>query len=490
MSTSVLSLQKEERQLLAQTALRNLLKESGKAILLGQGSGTTMAWLAADAEPDLVAGVIAVEPAGPPFGLAHTMVDKRRQYTESVKLDLTNRLYGLADIPLTYEPPTRPVKMEDNRLKVVPFDLDLYKEPITGATCILQRDANKTRETQPLTNLGKSSSPCRPRQLIHLKKMPHVVVTAQAGSHSMFDWATVMFMLQAGLSLEWMRLEQHSIFGNGHLMFLETNSNEIAALLFDWINRAVKECQSPTSTFTLTDEELHFDGSSFQPIDLTLETDPHMSEAKAGPSNVLPQVNSLQSPTNTTHRATNQFSIPRSNNTPQNQPALGPVSNIGRHGLAVHDTPAPPQFMGHGYQATKLVAHNGNSNGKTKFPYSPWRRDRARFRGHLSNLNRRRSSNDQERTHVQPAPMPIVPFNPYPSPPYNHGQYNGLGSIPLATSPATHPAWVAYCAAQNRAMPDHQQAMPPQGGFYDVNSSTTGTFSNRNNHRAYTQSHD
>ncbi|KAK3187184.1 hypothetical protein K4F52_004088 [Lecanicillium sp. MT-2017a] len=277
MSTSVLSLQKEERQLLAQTALRNLLKESGKAILLGQGSGTTMAWLAADAEPDLVAGVIAVEPAGPPFGLAHTMVDKRRQYTESVKLDLTNRLYGLADIPLTYEPPTRPVKMEDNRLKVVPFDLDLYKEPITGGTCILQRDANKTRETQPLTNLGKSSSPCRPRQLIHLKKMPHVVVTAQAGSHSMFDWATVMFMLQAGLSLEWMRLEQHSIFGNGHLMFLETNSNEIAALLFDWINRAVKECQSPTSTFTLTDEELHFDGSSFQPIDLTVETDPHMT---------------------------------------------------------------------------------------------------------------------------------------------------------------------------------------------------------------------
>ncbi|KAK6709168.1 hypothetical protein SNK04_010111 [Fusarium graminearum] len=62
-----------------------------------------------------------------------------------------------------------------------------------------------------------------------------MVVTAHASSHAMYDWAVVAFMMQAGVKVDWFRLEDVKIEGNGHLMFLETNSDQIAQVVLDWI---------------------------------------------------------------------------------------------------------------------------------------------------------------------------------------------------------------------------------------------------------------
>jgi pimeloyl-ACP methyl ester carboxylesterase len=214
-SLETLHLNKVERQSLAQNALQALLRHVGKSILVGEGSGGAAAWLATDVEPDLVAGAIALEPPGPPFGTACPKErNPYREYTPFIQYEEGTRIYGLTDIPLTYDPPAHPHGGYDHPEKN-PLDITEHTSVDGNSECLLQCK--------------------RARRLINIKKVPNAVVTAHASSHGMYDWATVAFMVQAGVKCELIKLQDKNILGNGHLMFLETNSNEIAQVLMDWI---------------------------------------------------------------------------------------------------------------------------------------------------------------------------------------------------------------------------------------------------------------
>jgi pimeloyl-ACP methyl ester carboxylesterase len=78
-----------------------------------------------------------------------------------------------------------------------------------------------------------------PLHLPNLRRLPVLVVTADASSASRIDHATVDFLRQAGVAAEHFRLEEAGIRGNGHLMMLERNSDEIAARLIDWLTRTL-----------------------------------------------------------------------------------------------------------------------------------------------------------------------------------------------------------------------------------------------------------
>ena len=67
--------------------------------------------------------------------------------------------------------------------------------------------------------------------LTKLSTVPVVLVTAEASYHAVFDRGTVEFLRQAGVSVDWLCLELEGIHGNGHMMFMEKNSDEIADLL-------------------------------------------------------------------------------------------------------------------------------------------------------------------------------------------------------------------------------------------------------------------
>jgi pimeloyl-ACP methyl ester carboxylesterase len=256
-----MELGRPERQTQAQGMLQNLLKRIGeKCILLGEGSGATMAWLAADVEPDLVACVVAVEPSGPPFG--NSKIDKTgendqiRIFSHRIRYSGTTRRYGLADIPLTYDPPfDAPVDFFDD------FGLgigggsssdraDLAAETkksifnLKQVTC--PDDPRKTAWLQTVASIPDAidengnpyppnRQPGRIRELMHIRKAPQAIITAHASTHMVYDWATVAFLRQAGCDVSWLKLQEHNILGNGHLMFLETNSNDIADLIHTWI---------------------------------------------------------------------------------------------------------------------------------------------------------------------------------------------------------------------------------------------------------------
>jgi pimeloyl-ACP methyl ester carboxylesterase len=175
-----------------QVAAAALLDAIGPAILMTHSAGGPAGWLAADARPSLVKGIIAVEPVGPPF-------------TERAGGKLT---WGLTASPLTFAPAA-----------ATPDELQRQERaPVREGTvaCQVQREPA--------------------RQLPNLIGFPIVVVTAEASWMATDNHGTVDFLRQAGAQVEHLRLEEHGVHGNGHAMMLETNSDEVAAVIGTWID--------------------------------------------------------------------------------------------------------------------------------------------------------------------------------------------------------------------------------------------------------------
>jgi hypothetical protein len=53
----------------------------------------------------------------------------------------------------------------------------------------------------------------------------------------MYDWCTVSYLQQAGVSVKHLELGNRGILGNGHMMFMEKNSDAVAAELQRWMER-------------------------------------------------------------------------------------------------------------------------------------------------------------------------------------------------------------------------------------------------------------
>lgn len=187
------------QQKTVQDAGAALLDKIGEpVILMGHSQGGILPLLLADARPELTKGLILLEPTGPPF-------------RDAVFGTKAARPYGLTDIPLTYSPP------------VTDPSVDLVQEvqPARGedyVECVLQAE-------EPA-----------PRRLVNLQDKPILLVTAEASYHAPYDYCTASFLRQAGCSqTEHLELGQAGIHGNGHMMFMEKNSNQIQAIIEEWV---------------------------------------------------------------------------------------------------------------------------------------------------------------------------------------------------------------------------------------------------------------
>lgn len=183
-----------------QTAGAALLAEVGRpVVMIAHSQAGGLAWPIADIRPDLVHRLVLIEPSGPPFET--TMIGSGPA-----------RPYGLTEILITYDPP------------VANPEIDLVKQVVTprqgdGPTCMIQAD-----------------SP-RPRSLRNLKKVPMLVVTAESSYHVHQDWCTVLYLRQAGVFVDHLALGSSGIHGNGHMMFLEKNSDIVAAEVQKWMEK-------------------------------------------------------------------------------------------------------------------------------------------------------------------------------------------------------------------------------------------------------------
>jgi pimeloyl-ACP methyl ester carboxylesterase len=189
-----------ETQTLIQAAGVALLDRIGPAILVTHSQAGPFGWLLGDARPGSVKGIVAIEPAGPPFQNAVTGEDRAR-------------LWGLTDIPLTYDPPAH-------------------------AAADLAAVRGQTADAPDLIACWTQPDP--PRRLPHLQGVPILIVTTEASYHAVYDHCTSKYLTQAGVPNTFMRLENEGIRGNGHMVMLEKNNLIVAALLQKWVTAHVK----------------------------------------------------------------------------------------------------------------------------------------------------------------------------------------------------------------------------------------------------------
>ncbi|KAF8887272.1 Alpha/beta hydrolase family-domain-containing protein [Gymnopilus junonius] len=172
-----------------------LLDKIGPVILLTHSQSGQYGWPLADARPELVKAIITIEPMGPPF-------------IEAVFApSLAARPYGLSEIPLSFYPPIQSA----SDLQPVVRSSDAY------LTCIQQ------------------VAPAR--KLINVSKVPVLVITSESGYHSVYDACSVEFLRSAGVTVGFIYLPDVGVHGNGHLMFMEKNSLDIAdKVVHKWLN--------------------------------------------------------------------------------------------------------------------------------------------------------------------------------------------------------------------------------------------------------------
>ncbi|MFN0168506.1 MAG: alpha/beta hydrolase [Bryobacteraceae bacterium] len=178
-----------------------LLDKIGPSILIPHSQPGAPAWLVADRRPNLVKALVQLEPGGPPVA---------RDGPPGFQAEATFA-WGLTSNPITYSPPAS----DPSQLRFAA----LPKEPEV-ATCWLQADP--------------------PRRLPNLQKVPILLLTSPSGYNSWWDPCTSKFLTQARVDHTWLKLQDSGIQGNGHFMFIEENSDEVAAVVLKWIEENLR----------------------------------------------------------------------------------------------------------------------------------------------------------------------------------------------------------------------------------------------------------
>jgi pimeloyl-ACP methyl ester carboxylesterase len=181
-----------------------LLDRIGPAVLLTHSQSGSFGWPIADARPNLVKAIVAVEPSGPPV---HDVEFKGAPdwFADAAK----TKLSGLGEVPLTYDPPGAPEFVREEQ----PDAPDLVR-------CWTQKGPG--------------------RQLKNLKNVPVLVVMSEASYHASYDHCTVKYLRAAGVNTTFIRLADGNIRGNGHMMMLEKNNEQIAAAMMNWLGETLR----------------------------------------------------------------------------------------------------------------------------------------------------------------------------------------------------------------------------------------------------------
>ena len=180
---------------IAHTAWRErgamLLDKIGPAVIMTHSAGGPFGWLVAEIRPGLVKGIVAIEGGGQPFGGAN--------------------VWGMSTIPVAYDPPVS----DPAELKTV-----------------------TVTPTEPgIAPYKLQAEPAR--RLKNLKGIPIVVVTSEGSFASPGNPGAVAFFKQAGCTAEELRLVDHGIHGNGHMMMVEKNNAAVLEPIVAWIEKNV-----------------------------------------------------------------------------------------------------------------------------------------------------------------------------------------------------------------------------------------------------------
>jgi pimeloyl-ACP methyl ester carboxylesterase len=180
-----------------------LLDRIGPAILLTHSQSGAFGWPIADARPNLVKAIVAVEPSGPP--VRDALFKGEPDFFEDGP---QSKPWGIGALPLAYD-------------------------GVTDASGLAFVRQDKP-DAPDLMRCWRQHEPAK--QLTKLKTVPVLIVASEASYHAAYDHCTSQYLAQAGVKNTFIRLPDRGIKGNGHMMMLENNNRDIAALIAGWVN--------------------------------------------------------------------------------------------------------------------------------------------------------------------------------------------------------------------------------------------------------------
>jgi pimeloyl-ACP methyl ester carboxylesterase len=193
------------QQALNRDAILALLDKIGPAILLTHSQSGAFGWPVADARPDLVKAIVAVEPNGPPLFAVENIPAPEWFRDAATSINV----WGITAVPLAYSPPAAKAS-----------DLAIVRQDRPDAP--------------DLVRCWMQKSPAR--LLPNLAKVPILILTGEASYHAPYDHCTVDYLEQAGVHSTFIKLADVGIGGNGHMMMLEKNNMEIAGVISRWLS--------------------------------------------------------------------------------------------------------------------------------------------------------------------------------------------------------------------------------------------------------------
>ncbi|MGC1887852.1 MAG: hypothetical protein WA709_17450 [Stellaceae bacterium] len=183
-----------------------LIDRIGPAIVLGRSQSGVYPFHYADVRPGQVKAMIDIEGAAPAFNCPYPPTC---QTYNGVPSTLTP-VWGATTAPITYSPAIT----DPSQLVRVPQSAPAGPNE---ATCWLQGAPVHT--------------------LPNLRGIPTMVMVSQSSFATQTEVCMHQFLEQAGVKNDFVRLEKEGLYGNGHLMNVELNSDQIAQFLIDWLGR-------------------------------------------------------------------------------------------------------------------------------------------------------------------------------------------------------------------------------------------------------------
>jgi pimeloyl-ACP methyl ester carboxylesterase len=183
-------------------SIEALLDAIGQPVILVFHSGmASIGWQVADGRSQLVKGIVAAEPVGPPV-----MNAERGSSGPGL-------VWGLSNAPLHYDPPVK------DAAELNPVRQDKADGPDILPCWVQKEPAHK------LTNLAN---------------IPVLDVAGEGSYHRPWAHCVAKWLNQAGVKTTFVGLETVGLSGNGHQFMSEKNSAGIAKFFMSWLDKNVK----------------------------------------------------------------------------------------------------------------------------------------------------------------------------------------------------------------------------------------------------------
>jgi pimeloyl-ACP methyl ester carboxylesterase len=170
-----------DRQALERQRLSELLDRVGPAFVISNSLGGPSGFLIADARPDLVVGLVQLEPIGPAF---------------ATNFGPDTLQWGVAAVPVAYDPPA-----------ATPAEL------------------SGTGDGRMLTNISK---------------VPIAVVSGEASVFRFTNPPLVEFLQRCGCDAVHIDLPEHGVHGNSHGAMFEKNNADVLAVVTTWMTNQLR----------------------------------------------------------------------------------------------------------------------------------------------------------------------------------------------------------------------------------------------------------